>query len=219
MICASRLSYLSDHGRLLPAGGNSHRSTGSHFWPRGARTRPGRRPMVHCISITSYFLQSSLGSYHDRDERRGSSIEPIRSLDCLRRLSCRLCGLFVCRDSRFASIRRLCRAANPRCIPHLQHTPTSNKAAMVFFLTYVSLAPLGYLIGVKDTDFFFNNFIIAVLIIVSFVPTINVGIEHIRVVSMFHGLLCLGLFAHGARRDSPLQNIGKCYWLRSRRRL
>jgi hypothetical protein len=64
----------------------------------------------------------------------------------------------------------------------LQRTPTSNKAAMVFFLTYLSLAPLGYLIGVKDTDFFFNNFIIMVLIIVSFVPTINVGVEQIRVV-------------------------------------
>src|ERR1700730_3059889 len=67
----------------------------------------------------------------------------------------------------------------------LQRTPTSNMAAMVYFLTYLSLAPLGYLIGVKDTDFFFNNFIIMVLIIVSFVPTINVGVEHIRFVFLF----------------------------------
>ncbi len=100
------------------------------------------------------------------------------------------------------SLRYLVYAVPPILVASLalQHTPTSNKAAMIFFLTYLSLAPLGYLIGVKDTDFFFNNFIIMVLIIVSFVPTINVGIEHIRVV-----FLC--------------SNIGKWYWLRSRRRL
>ena len=85
----------------------------------------------------------------------------------------------------------------------LQRTPTSNKAAMVFFLTYLSLAPLGYLIGVKDTDFFFNNFIIMVLIIVSFVPTINVGVEHIRVVflcSVVYFVLAYSLTEHGGVR-------------------
>jgi hypothetical protein len=34
MISASRPSHLGDHGRLLRAGGNSHRSTGSQFWRR-----------------------------------------------------------------------------------------------------------------------------------------------------------------------------------------
>lgn len=85
----------------------------------------------------------------------------------------------------------------------LQRTPTSNKAAMVFFLTYLSLAPLGYLIGVKDTDFFFNNFIIMVLIIVSFVPTINVGVEHIRFVflcSVVYFVLAYSLTGHGGVR-------------------
>jgi hypothetical protein len=85
----------------------------------------------------------------------------------------------------------------------LQRTPTSNMAAMVYFLAYLSLAPLGYLIGVKDTDFFFNNFIIMVLIIVSFVPTINVGVEHIRVVflcSVVYFVLAYSLTEHGGVR-------------------
>jgi hypothetical protein len=85
----------------------------------------------------------------------------------------------------------------------LQRTPASNKAATVFFLTYLLLAPVGYLIGVKDTDFFFNNFIIMVLIIVSFVPTINVGIEQIRVVflcSVAYFVLAYSLTDHGGVR-------------------
>jgi hypothetical protein len=89
-----------------------------------------------------------------------------------------------CFGESLASLRYLVYAVPPILVASLmlQRNPTSNKGATVFFLTYLSLAPLGYLIGVKETDFFFNNFIIMVLIIVSFVPTINVGIEHIRVV-------------------------------------
>jgi hypothetical protein len=103
------------------------------------------------------------------------------------------------------SLRYLVYAVPPILVASLtlQRTPTSNKAATVFFLTYLSLAPLGYLIGVKDTDFFFNNFIIIVLIIVSFVPTINVGIEHIRVVflcSLAYFVLAYSLTEHGGVR-------------------
>src|SRR5437879_8894451 len=61
---------------------------------QGPRTKAGSTANgPDRISITSYSLQSSLGSYHDRDERRRSSIQPIRSFDCLRRLPCRLCGV------------------------------------------------------------------------------------------------------------------------------
>jgi hypothetical protein len=103
------------------------------------------------------------------------------------------------------SLRYLVYAVPPILVASLtlQRTPTSNKAATVFFLTYLSLAPLGYLIGVKDTDFFFNNFIIMVLIFVSFVPTINVGIEHIRVVflcSLAYFVLAYSLTEHGGVR-------------------
>src|SRR6266851_3779583 len=103
------------------------------------------------------------------------------------------------------SLRYLVYAVPPILVASLalQHTPTSNKAAMVFFLTYLLLAPLGYLIGVKDTDFFFNNFIIIVLIIVSFVPTINVGVEQIRFVflcSVVYFVLAYSLTEHGGVR-------------------
>jgi hypothetical protein len=110
-----------------------------------------------------------------------------------------------CFGESLASLRYVVYAVPPvlvACLT-LQRTPTSNKAAMVFFLTYLSLAPLGYLIGVRDTDFFFNNFIIMVLIIVSFVPKINVGIEHIRVVflcSLAYFVLGYLLTEHGGVR-------------------
>src|SRR6266436_8578323 len=110
-----------------------------------------------------------------------------------------------CFGESLGSLRYLVYAVPPILVASLtlQSSPTSNKAATVFFLTYLSLAPLGYLTGVKDTDFFFNNFIIMVLIIVSFVPTINVGIEHIRVVflcSLAYFFLAYSLTEHGGVR-------------------
>jgi hypothetical protein len=110
-----------------------------------------------------------------------------------------------CFGESLGSLRHVVYAVPPILVASLklQRIPTSNKAATVFFLTYLLLAPLGYLIGVKDTDFFFNNFIIMVLIIVSFVPTINVGIEHIRVVflcSLAYFFLAYSLTEHGGVR-------------------
>jgi hypothetical protein len=110
-----------------------------------------------------------------------------------------------CFGESLASVRYLVYAVPPILVASLalQRTPTSNGAATAFFLTYLSLAPLGYLIGVKDTGFFFNNFIIMVLIIVSFVPTINVGIEHIRVVflcSLAYFFLAYLFTEHGGVR-------------------
>jgi hypothetical protein len=85
----------------------------------------------------------------------------------------------------------------------LQRNSTWNEGATVFFLAYLSLAPLGYLVGVKETDFFFNNFIIMLLIIVSFVPKIDVGIKHIRVVflcSLAYLVFAYALTEHGGVR-------------------
>jgi hypothetical protein len=108
-----------------------------------------------------------------------------------------------CFGESLGSLRYLVYAVPPILVLTLQRTPTSNKAATVFFLTYLSLAPVGYIIGVKDTDFFFNNFIIMSLIIVSFVPTINVGIKHIRIVflcSLAYFVLAYSLTEHGGVR-------------------
>jgi hypothetical protein len=110
-----------------------------------------------------------------------------------------------CFGESLGSLRYVVYAVPPILVASLtlRRIPTSNKAATVFFLTYLLLAPLGYLIGVKDTDFFFNNFIIMALIIVSFVPTINVGIEHIRVVflcSLAYFFLAYSLTEHGGVR-------------------
>lgn len=110
-----------------------------------------------------------------------------------------------CFDESLGLLRYVVYAVPPILVASLtlQRTATSNNAATVFFLTYLSLAPLGYLIGVRDTNFFFNNFIIMVLIIVSFVPTIDVGIAHIRVVflcSVAYFVLAYSLTEHGGVR-------------------
>jgi hypothetical protein len=85
----------------------------------------------------------------------------------------------------------------------VQHSSTSSKPAIAFFLTYLSLGSMSYLIGVKDMDSFLRDFIIVSLIIVSFVPTINVGIKQIRVVflvSMAYFALDYVLAEHGGVR-------------------
>jgi hypothetical protein len=66
-----------------------------------------------------------------------------------------------------------------------QRSSTSNKPAIAFFLTYVSLGSMSYLIGVKDMGAFARDFIIIILIIVSFVPAINVSIKQIRLIFLF----------------------------------
>jgi hypothetical protein len=85
----------------------------------------------------------------------------------------------------------------------LQRASTSNKPATVFLLTYLSLGSLSYLIGVKDVEFFLSNFIIIVLIIVSFVPMLNVSAEQIRVVflcSLAYLVLAYLFTEHGGVR-------------------
>jgi hypothetical protein len=69
----------------------------------------------------------------------------------------------------------------------LEGKPTANNVAVAFLLAYVFFAPLGYLIGVKETDLFFNNFVIMILILFSFVPKIEVQIEQIRLVFLCSG--------------------------------
>jgi hypothetical protein len=85
----------------------------------------------------------------------------------------------------------------------LQRTSASNKPAVVLFVAYLSLGCLSYLSGVKNTDFFLSNFLIIALIIVSFVPTINVSAQQIRVVflcSLAYMVLAYLLTEHGGIR-------------------
>jgi hypothetical protein len=83
-----------------------------------------------------------------------------------------------------------------------QGTARSNKAASAYLLTYLSLGSLGYLMGVQDTHFFLNDFIIMVLIIASFVPKIYVKVEHIRIVffcSLAYFALVFSVAGHEVR--------------------
>jgi len=110
-----------------------------------------------------------------------------------------------CFSETLGSLRYLIYAVPPILVASfmLQRTSTSNKPAIAFFLTYLSAGSLSYLVGVKDMDFFLSNFIIIVLIIVSFVPMINVGIEQIRVVflcSLAYLILAYLLTEHGGIR-------------------
>ena len=90
-----------------------------------------------------------------------------------------------------------------------QRSARTNKAATAYLLTYVSLGSLGYLMGVKDISFFLNDFIIMVLIIVSFVPTINVRVEHIRIVflcSLAYFALVFSVAEHEVRLFQILES-------------
>jgi O-antigen ligase len=64
----------------------------------------------------------------------------------------------------------------------LQRASMSNKPALAFFLAYLVLASISYLIGTKDAEFFLRNFIIIALIILCFIPVIDVSAAQIRFV-------------------------------------
>lgn len=110
-----------------------------------------------------------------------------------------------CFSGTLGSLRYLVYAVPPILVAFvtLQPNSTNNKPAIAFFLTYLSLGSLGYLVGVKDTHFFLIDFIIIALIILSFVPTINVGVEHIRILflcSLTYFILAYSLTEHGGVR-------------------
>jgi hypothetical protein len=83
-----------------------------------------------------------------------------------------------------ASLRYLVYAVPPLLIAPLvlQRAPMSNKPAVAFLLAYLGLASVSYLIGMRGGDFFLRNFIIIALIIVAFIPVIQVSAAQIRFV-------------------------------------
>jgi hypothetical protein len=66
--------------------------------------------------------------------------------------------------------------------PLLERIPRCNKSAEWYLLTYLYLACIGYITYVTDTDLFWNNFSIVALVILSFVPAIDVSVRQIRFV-------------------------------------
>jgi hypothetical protein len=66
--------------------------------------------------------------------------------------------------------------------PLLERVPRCNKPAEWYLLTYLYLGCIGYIAYVSDTDSFWNDFGITALIILSFVPAIDVSARQIRFV-------------------------------------
>jgi hypothetical protein len=66
--------------------------------------------------------------------------------------------------------------------PLLERIPRCNKPAEWYLLTYLYLGCIGYVTYVRDTDSFWNDFGIVALIILSFVPVIDVSVRQIRFV-------------------------------------
>jgi O-Antigen ligase len=84
----------------------------------------------------------------------------------------------------FASLRYLVYAVPPLLVAPLvlQRAPMSNKPAVAFLFAYFALASVSYLIGMRGGDFFLRNFIIIALIIVAFIPVVQVSAAQIRFV-------------------------------------
>ena len=87
-----------------------------------------------------------------------------------------------CFSETLGIIRYLVYAVPPILVASLilQRAPKINNFARSYFLAYLSLGYVTYLIGIKNTAFFLNDFIIIVLVIVGFVPVISVSFDHIR---------------------------------------
>src|SRR5262245_58885413 len=66
--------------------------------------------------------------------------------------------------------------------PLLERIPRCNKPAEWYLLTYLYLGCIGYITYVSDTDSFWNDFGIVALVILSFVPAIDVSVRQIRFV-------------------------------------
>jgi hypothetical protein len=83
-----------------------------------------------------------------------------------------------------ASLRYLVYTVPPLLVVSLmlQRAPMSNKPAVAFLLAYVGLASVSYLTGMRGGEFFVRNFTIIALIIVAFIPVIQVSAAHIRFV-------------------------------------
>src|SRR5262249_18861321 len=78
--------------------------------------------------------------------------------------------------------------------PAFLRTPTINRPAAAFFVAYLVLASVSHLIGMKGGQDFSRNFVIIALIIVCFIPVIDVSAAQIRFV--FLGSLTYLLLAY-----------------------
>ena len=110
-----------------------------------------------------------------------------------------------CFSETLGIIRYLVYAVPPILVASLilQRAPKINNFARSYFLAYLSLGYVTYLIGIKNTAFFLNDFIIIVLVIVGFVPVISVSFDHIRNVffcSVAYFALAYALEGHGGVR-------------------
>jgi O-Antigen ligase len=77
---------------------------------------------------------------------------------------------------------------------------TSNRSAVAFFLAYLVLASVSYLVGTRDGEFASRNFIIIALVIVGFIPVIDVSAAQIRFIflcSLIYLFLAYGVAERG----------------------
>src|SRR5262249_3529064 len=87
--------------------------------------------------------------------------------------------------------------------PLFERIPRCNKAAEWYLLVYLYMGCIGYVTGSTDKELFLNEFTISALIILSFVPTINVSARQIRIVFFCTGIYFAAAYAlteHGGVR-------------------
>jgi hypothetical protein len=91
-----------------------------------------------------------------------------------------------------------------------ERTPGTNVPAEAGLLTFILVGVIWLLAGAKDSGFFWSDFIIILLIILSFVPKISVSLTQIRVVFLYSVawlVLCYALTAdRGLRLFQILQS-------------
>jgi hypothetical protein len=107
-----------------------------------------------------------------------------------------------CFGETLGALRFVVYAVPPVLVTSFMLTSRSNRPAAAFFLTYLLLGCMSYLIGVRDINAL-KEFTILVLIILCFVPMIDVGLDQIRIVflcSLAYFVLDYLLTDHGGVR-------------------
>ena len=79
--------------------------------------------------------------------------------------------------------------------PMLERLPRCNKPAEWYLVTYLYLGWIGYMTHVTNAESFFNDFGITALIVLSFVPTIDVIAPQIRIVFFFTAIYFVAAYA------------------------
>jgi hypothetical protein len=89
----------------------------------------------------------------------------------------------------------------------LQHAAPRNRYALAYLSTYMFLALLGYAWSDKACEFSVSNFIIITLVIVCFIPTIDVKFAHIRVIFTFSSAFFLVGYLYAGHESIRLLQI------------